>query len=94
MASSTKALRLEWRGTSARIAECDILVCELSDGWHVLIDLNVVRTARTTIEHGPLDSEHAAKQWAEERLARHARIERNRMRRILRSLGDDHEHDI
>ena len=71
------------------VAECEAKVTELSDGWHVEIDLNVIRSERTTIQHGPHASPLEAQQWVENRLERHATIEANRMQRILKELGAD-----
>ena len=84
-------LRLKWRLVRSEwcvaIAECELFVRELSDGWYVQIDLNVIRSERTTIEKGPFPSHIAAQAWAENRLEHHAKIEAKRMALILKTMG-------
>jgi hypothetical protein len=91
--NTTKPLRLKWRWSdtwktwTVSIAECEVVVSQLSDGWYVQIDLNVLRTERTTIEHGPCESAVDAQQWAENRFMLHAKREAQRMQMILKEFG-------
>lgn len=93
MSITAKPLRLKWRWSdkwkawTVSIAECEVVVSELSNGWHAQIDLNVLKAMRTTIEHRPYKSAADAQQWAENRLMHHAKREVQRMQMILKELG-------